>query len=184
MRIGFDFDKVFVNYPPLVPNFVIDRLYKKKSRKLTYRIPGSFERKIRILSHHPLFRPPIRSNITALTKIHEQKKHTLYLISSRFSFLRDKTQLWLKIYYMDELFDEIYFNFDDEQPHLFKNRMLSELKIDMYVDDDLDLLRFLAQKNSKKKFYWLRKQSFFLSSELPDNVIEVTDIEEIRQKYL
>jgi hypothetical protein len=31
MNIGFDFDKVFVDYPPIIPDYFFDRFYKKKA---------------------------------------------------------------------------------------------------------------------------------------------------------
>src|SRR5690554_3979395 len=95
-RIGFDFDKIFVSYPPFVPDFLIDYLYKKRNGKLKYRYPGYFEKHLRILSHTFIFRPPLKNNIDALKKISSDKKNSIYLISSRFSFLQKKTENWLK----------------------------------------------------------------------------------------
>lgn len=183
-RIGFDFDKVFVDYPPLIPDFVIDRLYKNKDKKLSYRFPGKIEQQIRIASHHPLLRPPIKNNIKSLENIIKDKKYEIYLISSRFSFLKKRTQQWFEENKINSLFKHIYFNFDNEQPHEFKNKMIQSLHINRYVDDDLDTLNYLALKNKDIVFFWIIKKSFFINSKLPNNVIPVTDIEEIRNKYL
>ena len=92
-KIGFDFDKVFVDYPPFVPTTIIDLLYKKKNGHLTYRYPGSFEKQIRILSHHHLLRSPIKINIKALAQIAKNEDVETYVISSRFSFLKKRTFL-------------------------------------------------------------------------------------------
>lgn len=184
LKIGFDFDKVFVDYPPFIPTVIIDRLYKKQNTTLSYRFPHLFEQKIRILSHHRLFRPPIKHNIESLKKMSNDKNFELYLISGRFGFLKTQTQRWIEFYEFDKFFKNLYFNFDNRQPHEFKNAMIQKLKIDKYIDDDLDTLRFLSEQNPKIEFYWLIKKSFFLSQSLPHNVIPVNNIEELRLKYL
>ena len=143
--IGFDFDKVFVDYPPLVPAKIIDFLYKKKNGKLSYRFPNSFEQKIRILSHYPIFRRPIKNNVKILGLLFDNK-HELHLISSRFSFLEKRTKAWLEKNNFSKFFRDTHFNFEDHQPHLFKSGVIHKLRIEKFVDDDLDLLNFLAKK--------------------------------------
>src|SRR3989338_5991982 len=91
MRLGFDFDGIFVDHPPLVPNALINRLYKNLSS----------------------FRSIVKKN----------NLHT-FLISGRFGFLRKKTEEWLERYKLKPFFKEIYFNFDNEQPHVFKNEII------------------------------------------------------------
>jgi hypothetical protein len=154
LRIGFDFDKVFVNYPPLVPDILINWLSKKKSKTLKYRMPGPVEQQIRILSHSPLFRHPIEKNISTLKKIY-LKNNSLYLISGRFGFLQKRTDQWMNKHNLEKYFKEIHFNFKNKQNHIFKDEMIKALKISHYFDDDLDLLLYLAKHNPKVKFYWL-----------------------------
>ncbi|MEN9407220.1 MAG: hypothetical protein RLZZ455_436, partial [Candidatus Parcubacteria bacterium] len=61
MNIGFDLDKVLVNYPPLIPDGLIDRLYKKKIKgELVYRFPSKPEQRIRKISHLSFLRPKIK----------------------------------------------------------------------------------------------------------------------------
>jgi hypothetical protein len=155
MKIGFDLDKVFIDYPPLIPDGVIDRLYKKKRNgELFYRIPSRPEQMIRRFSHVPFFRPPIQKNIAFLKSI-STKNNQLYLISSRFSFLETTTLALLQKYGFDKIFEGMYFNFENRQPHLFKNEILKKLKLDKYVDDDLYLLDYVARENKDTNFFWL-----------------------------
>jgi len=159
MNIGFDLDKIFINYPPFVPDELINRLYKQKSNGiLLYRFPSKPEQLIRVISHHDLLRPPIIENIQFVKSLAKNKKHNYYLISSRFSFLKERTELIVKKYSLDKIFDTMIFNFKDKQPHLFKNQAIKELKIDRYVDDDLPLLEFTAKDNKSTKFFWLNKR--------------------------
>lgn len=179
IRIGFDFDKVFVNYPQFVPDRLINRLYKKKSSVLTYRIPGKMEQRFRIISHHHLFRTPIAYNIKTLKAIKQRGIET-YLVSSRFGFLKNKTQTWLQRHQMEQYFDGIYFNFDNQQPHKFKNKVIKSLRITHYVDDDLDLLLYLTKNDPKLTLYWL--SSRHLSTKLPKNIVQIKRLQEIPQE--
>lgn len=184
MRIGFDFDKVFVNYPPFVPDFIIDWFYKKKNHNLYYKIPGSLEQKIRILSHHPLLRPQIKENINVLERMAKQKQHEIYLVSGRFGFLKDRTEKWVKRYNVDIFFKKLYFNFSNKQPHLFKLEMIKKLKIKHFIDDDLDLLLFLSDKLKDVKLYWLNQKLFSLHVSLPQNISIIKNLTELELKYL
>ncbi len=193
MRIGFDFDKVFVNYPPLVPPKLIDYLYKgklavlkekTKNVELSYRYPGTFEQNIRILSHLPLFRKPLKKNITALKKICKEKNCNTYLVSSRFGFLRKRTNEWIKNNHLNKYFKGVYFNYHDEQPHLFKEKTIAKLKLDTYVDDDIDLLVYLSKKNQKLSLFWVTQKKESEYKMLPKSIVAIKDINELYTKYL
>lgn len=187
MRIGFDFDKVFINYPPMIPYFLIDFLYKGTSvfkKKITnnnslhYRFPGLLEQRVRILSHYPIFRHPIVNNLLALQKISKDKTIKTYLISSRFSFLKKRTDIVVRKHLLDEQFDGIYFNFDNKQPHLFKEETIKKLKIDTYIDDDLQLCLYLAKKMPKIKIFWV-KNGRKADLPLPKNIVPIKGLDEL-----
>jgi len=177
MKIGFDLDKVFVDYPPLIPDRLIDKLYKKKSNGvLLYRMPSRPEQFIRQLSHLPILRPPIKTNINFLCSL-PKDKHELYLISSRFGFLEKQTLSLMTRLGLDSVFTRMYFNFENKQPHLFKDEVLRQLKLDLYIDDDLALLKYVAQRNNATKFYWFHQGPFTLT--LPKNVMKINKLSEI-----
>ena len=155
MTIGFDLDRVFINTPPLVPGSVISKLYKKKDNGvLLYRIPSRPEQVFRRVTHLPLFRPPIEENLQFLRSI-ANKGNKLYLISSWYKFLEGATNQLVKRHGLDKLFDKLYFNYENKQPHIFKNELLKELTLDVYVDDDLSLIQHVAKDNPHTKFFWL-----------------------------
>lgn len=155
MNIGFDLDKVFIDYPPLVSARLIDKLYKKKDNGvLLYRIPNRPEQIFRKVTHLPVFRSPIKNNLEILKQI-PKKNNKLYLISSRFKFLEPETERVIKRFKFDQIFDGMYFNFDNKQPHEFKSEVLQKLNLDMYIDDDLSLIKYVSKHNPKTKFFWL-----------------------------
>lgn len=178
MNVGFDLDGIFVDKPPLVPNKIIEMLYRKTTTKdkLGYRIPLFFEQKIRIISHHYVLRPPLLKNIEFITILLKQKEHKLYLISSRFGFLNKVTEKILQRYKLDNKFHSMSFNLDNNQPHIFKNKKIKELRINKFIDDDLPLLKFLAKKNKNTTFYWLNKKDDKI---LKENLIAITKLENI-----
>lgn len=180
MRIGFDLDKVFIDYPPLIPDQLIDRLYRRATASgLCYRIPARPEQALRRFTHLTLFRPPIHKNLSFLQSL-SKKQHQLYLISSRFSFLETATTVLIKKYQFDTIFDGMYFNYDNNQPHLFKNDTIKKLKLHSYVDDDLALLSFLSLENKDTKLYWLTKKKNRVVP--PEHIAKITDLSCILKK--
>jgi len=160
MNIGFDLDRIFIDTPPFVPDWLINKLYKEKDNGiLLYRIPGTLEQKIRQLSHARYLRPAMQKNIAILKDLAKSKNHTIFLISGRFGFLQKQTEKIMQRYGLSDFFSQTYFNLKNEQPHEFKDRMVREKKIDLFVDDDLSLLKYLAYRNSSKNFYWLNDRA-------------------------
>jgi hypothetical protein len=121
-------------------------------------------------------RPPIKKNLSFLQSLSKEKKHNLYLISSRFGFLKKQTEKLAKRHSFYSIFKKLYFNYQNEQPHEFKDRVLKEIKIDRYIDDDLALIKHLAKENPKSIFYWLNTR---LKKKLTHNILAVTDITEV-----
>lgn len=177
MNIGFDLDKVLIDYPPFIPSWVIDKLYKKKDNGvLLYRIPGRFEQLIRILSHHPLLRPMIQNNLTFVRKISQRNGNRLFLISSRFDFLKGRTNAIIKKEELDKVFHKLYFNYKNQQPHVFKDIIIKKEQIKKYVDDDLSLLRYLSINNPQTHFYWLNPLS---KAKISKNLFGITNISQM-----
>ncbi len=181
MRIGFDLDKVFINTPPLLPNAVINKFYKKRDNGiLLYNIPARPEQLLRKAGHIPLLRPPIKENLTFLKNLSQENNHQLYLISSRFKFLEPETKQLVKRYQLDKIFDKLYFNYENKQPHKFKNEVLKKLDLDIFVDDDLSLVRYVAKDNPNTKFFWLDNRT--KSSKLENNITAIAQLKQIFTK--
>ena len=174
MNIGFDLDKVFINFPLFVPGKIIDWFYKGKSNgSLSYRIPSKPEQFLRLLLHYPLFRQPINKNIEFVKNISKKNTDNYFLISGRFGFLKKRTDEIIKKYELDKVFKKIFINLRNEQPHVFKSNLMKRLQIDKYVDDDLYLLKYAAKQNPRTKFFWLNKN---LNKKLSDNLFTITHL--------
>jgi hypothetical protein len=177
MNVGFDLDNIFINTPPIVPGKIIEFFYKEKNNcKLKYRIPSRAEQVIRIFCHYPIFRPPINQNMEYVKDLALANNNKYFLISSRFNFLKKRTDDLIKRYNFNKIFDGMYFNYSDMQPHEFKNKLIIKLNIDIFVDDDLQLLEYLTEKNIKTKFFWLNDK---ISKPLKKNLFAIKHISEI-----
>ncbi|HWY79973.1 MAG TPA: hypothetical protein VNW29_06485 [Candidatus Sulfotelmatobacter sp.] len=178
MKIGFDLDKVFINTPPFIPNAVINKFYKQRDNGiLLYRIPSRPEQLFRKALHVPILRKQMRDNFASLRELSKEKKHQLYLISSRFKFLEPETQRLVKKYALDTIFDKLYFNYNNKQPHKFKNEILQKLNLDIFIDDDLSLIRYVAKNNPHTNFFWLDEHA--QGAKISDNITAVRNLGEI-----
>jgi len=150
--LGFDLDGVLADKPPLIPKKWLEYLFRgSQKNRLHYRYPKTkLEIWIRKLSHFYLFRPPIKKNIEFIKKLKGQD-YKLYLISSRYSFLKKETMVWLKKRKLDNVFEKVFINKENEQPHLFKGKIIKKLGLDYYFEDDLQIVDYLKSKISQTR---------------------------------
>lgn len=157
IRIGFDLDGVIIGKPFFVPAILMEMLVRDKSKRaLSYRFPDSrMEIMVRVLSHEPFFRPPIKKNIKLIKELYKSKNYEIYVVSSRYSFLKDRTKQWFHYYNLHKFFKEIHINLEDEQPHKYKAKMIKRLKLNVFIDDDKPLLEYLKRnlKNGTELLY-------------------------------
>ncbi|HSW87883.1 MAG TPA: hypothetical protein VLG12_01850 [Candidatus Saccharimonadales bacterium] len=177
MNIGFDLDKIFINHPPYISDKFIDRLYKQKTKEnLFYRIPTKAEQFLRLTTHAKVFRKPMKENLKFLEELTRKKDNRYYLVTGRFGFLKKKTEAFINKYNFDKIFDGMYFNYENQQPHEFKDTIIKSLHLDKYVDDDLDLLKYLSQNNAKPSFFWFNKKT---QQRLLNNLFAITRLQQI-----
>jgi len=157
IKITFDLDGVIIDKPPLIPKRLLEWFFRGgKKNGLNYHFPTlKLEQWIRKLSHFYLLRPAIKSNIEELKKLDKSGKYELYAISARYSFLGKETETWLKKRKLTGLFKKIILNFNNEQPHLFKERKLKEIKPVFFVEDDGLIADYLVEKVVGTKIFCL-----------------------------
>ena len=163
IKIGLDLDGVIVDKPPLISKNLLEWLVRSHQNKdLAYRFPESkIEQWLRVFTHQPLFRPAIKKNLEFVKKLAADKKYKLYLISGRYSFLENRTAQWLKHHQLEGLFEKVLINLKNEQPHLFKEKMIKKMKIDIFIDDDEPLVNYLSSHFPKTKIVYLESDENF-----------------------
>lgn len=150
-RVGFDLDGVLLYNPsrilrPLVTGF---KHLMVKKRRLHFYYPKSPPEKFMWYLFHKssLFISPGMADIERLVK---QKKIEAYIVTARYSFLGHELEGWIKKKKLDHIFSGIYYNKHDNQPHLFKEKMINELGISLYVEDNYDIVEYLSKKKAAK----------------------------------
>jgi len=74
-----------------------------------------------------------------------------YIVTARYDFLKDDFEKWLIRLEAHNHLVASYHNKNDEQPHLFKERMIEKLGIDIFVEDNWDIVQYLNARFAKKK---------------------------------
>ncbi len=184
MKIGFDLDGIFVDKPPVVPRSFLDWLYRGTQHNgPTYRFPKTrLERAVRHWSHIYYFRPAIKKNIDFVHHFSLHPHHQFYLVTSRYDFLEKATYKLLNRYQLITPFQSININKENDQPHLYKEKMIKKLKLDLLVDDDLKLLKYLSEKYPKVTLLWYNPQQK-ANTNLAPNLQAINNLETIK-KYL
>jgi hypothetical protein len=160
LRVGFDLDGVILYNPirifrPLVTGFKHHVLHKTKTK---FFVPQStFDRTLFRLLHKTSFIvAPGLNDIKALVDAH---LITAYLITGRFSFLKPDLDIWLRRLHARDIFTDCIYNQSDLQPHLYKASQLDGLKLDIFVEDNWDIVKYLAAKHHhgelKTRTFWI-----------------------------
>ncbi len=155
IKVGLDFDGVIAYNPFRVVRYPI--AYFKRNilgiKKLRFWYPEkAWQQIFWVFLHESSIFPAKGTDL--LQKLVREGKIEAHLISARYSFLDKHLLRWLKKHRLDNLFTTINFNKDDEQPHLFKEKMIQKRDVDFYVEDNLDIVKYLHGR-SKAKVYWI-----------------------------
>lgn len=164
LRVGFDFDGVIMYNPARVIRPIVSFFKKRKllfnRKELEFFIPKTkFEKMFFILLHQSSIFPAI--GLDEIKKLVDAGEIEAYVITGRFSFLEPDFNRWLKKIEAKHIFKACYYNKNDEQPHLFKERMINELKLDLFIEDNWDIVNYLHRKfwtkagNQKTRIYWI-----------------------------
>ncbi len=151
LRVGFDLDGVIFYNPariirPIIAS--IKRLFFHKTRLKFYYPQSPLEKSLWHLFHKSsIFIAPGLDDVKKLVK---NKKIKAYIITARYSFMGKELLHWFAKHELDRIFSELYYNKHDEQPHLFKERLIKKLNLDYYVEDNYDIVKHLHTKKSTK----------------------------------
>jgi hypothetical protein len=157
IKIGFDMDGVILENPSRVFRSLISRSKKAHlfpRKELEFFHPTSKLGKfLWLLVHKSSFR--LADGFTNLEKLASQGNLEIYIVSARFACLQSDTAKWRKIINRNNIFKAIYFNDHDEQPHFFKERMVRQLDLDYFVEDNWDVVNYLSSQQKKTQIWWL-----------------------------
>ncbi len=152
LKVGLDLDGVILYNPARIgrPLVTFAKKYILGQKKKKFTVPkGAIEKKVWAWLHKTsIFQAAGMDEIKSLT---EKGLIEPYIITARFSYLKDDIESWLKKIGAQKFIKEWYYNKNDEQPHLYKENMLNKLGIDIYIEDNWDIVTHLNQTSVKKK---------------------------------
>lgn len=159
IKIGFDLDGVIVGKPFFIPRKLLEWLVRShNNQQKKYRFPKlKVEIWLRKTSHHWLLRPPLKRNLEKIRELSQLNNLDLYSVSGRYGFLQNRTRKWIQKNKLKKLFKGIYINDKNQQPHLFKEKMIEKLGLDYFFDDDPIIINHLKKTTPRTKFYLIKK---------------------------
>jgi len=158
LKIGFDLDGVLLYNPARIARPIIvffkKILLKKEVDKFHYP-QTKIQKLIWLMLHKVVFGPAL--GYDELKKLIKSKKIKAYIITGRNESLKDDYNRWMKKLDAKKYFSGCFFNDKNEQPYLFKERMINKLKLDLYVEDNLDITSYLKSriKDQESKIFWI-----------------------------
>lgn len=155
IKVGLDFDGVVAYNPFRIVRPIVAFLKRNflGVKKLKFYYPKSHWQQIFWIILHNSSVFPARGT-QLLKELIKDGKIEAHLITARYSFLDDHLNNWLRRYGLQHLFKSINLNKSDKQPHLFKDEIISKYKLDYYIEDNLDIVKYLNSKFGTK-IYWI-----------------------------
>lgn len=155
LRVGFDLDGVLLYNParivrPLVVYF--KKIFLKKEINKFHLPKSKLQKFFWLFLHKSSF--IVAPGLSEIKKMIQDNKIEAYVISARYEFLKKDFNKWLKKIDCEKYFSGTFFNNDNQQPFIFKRKMINKLKLDLFVEDNWDIVKFLT-KNTKAKIFWI-----------------------------
>jgi len=157
LRIGFDLDGVLLYNPvriirPFIALFK-DVFLRKNSLAFYYPTSPLAQRMWKLFHKSSIYIAP---GINDIKELVQKNKIKAYIITARYSFLGPSLITWAKKNGFDVIFSQIYFNKDDEQPHLFKENKIKELNLDFFIEDNWDIVNHLSHSHKLGcRIFWI-----------------------------
>jgi hypothetical protein len=158
LKVGFDFDGVILYNPikfvrPIAKMFKpLKSFFLKQEKDLFYFPKTKTEQFLFYLLHKTSFMPD--SALKDIKKLVMAKKIKAYIVTGRYSFLKKDYEIWLKKIKAKTIFTKCYQNQNDLQPNEFKELMIKKLNLDVYVEDNWDIIEKLNH-HTNAKIFWL-----------------------------
>ncbi len=158
LKIGFDLDGVIL-YNPTRPIRPLIALFKRtflKKKGVKFYFPKTKVEKFiwSLLHRSSLFPAP---GFNDLKKLIDEGKIEAYLVSSRYEFLGSDFDKWADKIEANKYFKGCFYNKNNEQPHLFKEKVVKKLNLDLFVEDNWDIVQYLNSKldSHQTKVFWI-----------------------------
>jgi len=147
LRVGFDLDGVILYNPARIirrPVTIVKRLIIPKELGHFYVPKTKPMQMVNRLMHKSSFM--VAPGFKEIIKLAKKDHIEVYIITARWNFLKDDFETWMKKLHVPVHFKSYHMNEKNEQPHEYKERMIHKLGLDVFVEDNLDIVRHLEKK--------------------------------------
>lgn len=158
IKVGFDLDGVILYNPirflrPIAKSAKFIKPFLFRQKKDPFYFPKSgFEKFIWTLLHKTSYKP--NEGLSDLKRLIENKKIEAYIITGRYGMLEKDFKNWLEKIDNRKIFKTNFSNKNNLQPNDFKIKIINDLKLDYYVEDNWDIVEKLDH-HTKTKILWL-----------------------------
>lgn len=157
IRVGFDLDGVLLYNPlRLARPFVAlaKSLLHISNDQNKFHIPKTPAEQFiwRIPHLLSIFTP---KGFEELPEMAKSGDFELYLITARYAYLYPYLKRFIDKKNATEFFKEIIYNKSNEQPHLYKARVIKDLELDYYVEDNWDVVQHLNEQLPDTQTLWM-----------------------------
>lgn len=163
LRVGFDFDGVILYNPARILRPFLTYLRGKKTsngqNKLVFYHPkGEIKRVFWWLAHQSSLFPA--KGLQEVYEMIQLKKIEGHIVTGRSTYLKSDFERRLRSIKANQYMASWNISENDEQPHEFKQRMIEELKLDCYVEDNWSIAQYLS-KHTSAKIFWISNVADF-----------------------
>ncbi len=159
IRVGFDLDGVILYNPirvlrPIASflKFFKPLLFHEKADAF-YFPNSSLEKLFWRLLHKTSYK--LNDGVDEIKRLSEKGVIEPYIITARYSFLKNDFDYWVNKINNKPFFRYYHYNKDDMQPNAFKEKMIRELKLDIFIEDNWGVIQKLNGSLSKTKVFWI-----------------------------
>lgn len=163
LKVGFDFDGVILYNPARILRPFLSYLRGRKVRngveELVFTHPrGRVKRAFWWLAHQSSLFPA--RGLEEVYKLIQARAIEAHIVTGRSSYLKADFERRLRSIKADQHMLSWHISETDEQPHKFKERIIGELELDCYVEDNWGIASYLAKK-TRAKIFWISNAADF-----------------------
>ncbi len=154
LRVGFDFDGVVLFNPARTLRPFISLLKAKqvgvKRKHLEFFHPQTkFSQTMWWVAHQTSLLPA--DGLSLLRRMVDDHQVEAHVITGRNAYLKPDLLWKLRVFGLAPIFSSVQITADPkEQPHLFKEKIIKSLKLDVFVEDNWDIVTYLVSVFDQK----------------------------------
>lgn len=154
--VGLDFDGVVAYNPARLARFPV--AFVKHTvlgiKTVRFFVPKTpVERAVWALLHESSVIPAF--GVSYLRSLVTSGRVEAHLVTSRFGYLEPNLRRFLRRWNLTDLFTSVTINDKEEQPHEFKARIIRIRFFDHFVEDNWDIVSYLARQRGRTKIHWI-----------------------------